>query len=59
MDYEELLEVIDQKMTERKVLMENALREMEYGIACAESGFIAGLKFIKETVERWQMETAR
>lgn len=59
MDYEELLEVIDEKMTEHKVLMEDNLREMEYGLACAERGFIAGLEFVKETVERWQMETRR
>lgn len=59
MDIEQLLEVIDEKITEHKVWMEDDLRHGDYGMAASHSGFISGLSFVKETIERWQMETAR
>ncbi|MDV7395188.1 hypothetical protein RZS08_27625 [Arthrospira platensis SPKY1] len=59
MDYEQLLEVIDEKIDEFKVYLQDDLRYENYGQAAGTVGFVDGLTFVKETIERWQMETAR
>ena len=59
MNYDELLEVIDEKITEHKIYMEDDLRHGNYGMAASHSGFVSGLSFVKETIECWQMETRR